>query len=135
MNGVRVAVHQSSSLQREAEIGVDDEVAVGRGGVRDRAHVDDGVELAAVEPGEQVGGRHHVGQLTLGDIAPLAVGAEHVVDDDVGAARLVEAGHDVRPDKPGPAGDQQHPYPPRRMSWRLPLPERARWCNLQSRAR
>ena len=110
--GRRAPVEQP---QRQPEVGVEHEVAVGRGGVGDRAQVDDGVELAAVEPGEQLAGRHHVGQLALGEIAPFAVAAEHVVDDDVAAAGLVQAGHDVRPDEPGPAGDQQHPTPPRRM--------------------
>ena len=36
--------------QRQAEIVLHHQVAVGRGGVGDGAHVDDGVELAAVEP-------------------------------------------------------------------------------------
>ena len=47
MNGVRVSVHQSSSLQRQAEIVLHHQVAIGRGGVGDRAHVDHGIELAA----------------------------------------------------------------------------------------
>ena len=101
--------------QRKPEVGAKNEVAVGRGGVGDRADVDDGVELAAVEPGEQVLGRHHVGELALRQIAPFAVRTEDIVDDDVAAAGLVEARHDVRADEPGPAGDQQHPNPPRRI--------------------
>ena len=45
--GRRAPVEQA---QRQAEIGLDHEVAVGRGGVGDRAEMDHGVELAAVEP-------------------------------------------------------------------------------------
>ena len=45
----------------------------------------------------------------LREIAPFAVAAEHVVDDDIGPPGLVEARDDVRSDKSGPAGDQKHP--------------------------
>ena len=64
------------------------------------------LELAAVEPAQQIGRRHEVGKLALGEVAPLAVAAEEIVDDDVGAAGLVEARHHIRSDEPGPAGDQ-----------------------------
>ena len=50
MNGVPVSVHQSSSASESAEIRLHHGVAVARGGLRNRAHVDHGVELAAVEP-------------------------------------------------------------------------------------
>ena len=131
MNGVRVAVHQSSSLsdrRKLVSITRSPSVAV----VSEIAPM--WMTASSLRPSsqrEQVGGRHHVGELALGEVAPLAVGAEHVVDDDVAAARLVEARHHVRPDEPGPAGDQQHPYSAAPDVLALPLPERARWRNLQ----
>ena len=65
----------------------------------------DRLKLAAVEPAQEIGRRHEVGDLAIGEIAPLAVAAEHVVDDNVGATGLVEVRHDIRSDEPGPAGD------------------------------
>src|SRR5260370_40492102 len=37
--------------------------------------------------------------------------AEHVADGDIGAAGIVERGHDIRPDKTGATGHQQHDTP------------------------
>jgi hypothetical protein len=65
-------------------------------------------EMAAVEPAQKIGRRHEIGDLAIGEIAPLTVAAEKVVDGNVGAAGLVEARHHIRSDEPGPAGDQQH---------------------------
>ena len=72
--------------------------------------MDDGVELAAIKPRHQVGGRHDIGELSLGQVAPARIRAfaEPVVDDDVGPAGLVQAGDDIRADEPGAAGDEQH---------------------------
>ena len=107
--GLRAPVEQA---QRQAEIVLHHQVGVGGGGVGDRAHVDDGVELAAVQPIHQLGRRHQVGHPALGQIAPFGVVmAQQVVDDDIGGARLVEARDHVRPDEAGPAGDQKHDLP------------------------
>ncbi len=76
MNGVRVVAHQSSSRSDSRKLCLDDEIAVGRGGRGDGAEMDDGVELAAVEPAQQVGRRHEIGELAGGEIAPFAVAAE-----------------------------------------------------------
>ena len=123
MKGVRVAVHQSSSLSerrklvsmtRSPSVAVVSEIAPMW------------MTASSLRPSsqrEQVGRRHDVGELALLQIAPLAVGAEHVVDDDVGAAGLVEARDDVRPDKPGPAGHQQHPLLRRPCPAAVPLPQ------------
>jgi hypothetical protein len=62
----------------------------------------------AAEPAHQLGRRHDVGELPLGEVAPLALGAENIAHGDVGAAGIVESGDHVRPDKTGPAGHQQH---------------------------
>ena len=76
--------------------------------------------LRRIEPGHQLGRRHQIGDLMLGEVAPFGVVvAEQVVDDDVGGARLVEARHHVRPDEAGPAGDQKHIDPLRGQ----PLPQ------------
>ena len=48
MNGVRVRRAPVQQPQRQAEIGLDHLIAVGRRGLRDRAEMDDGVELAAL---------------------------------------------------------------------------------------
>ena len=45
--------------------------------------MDDAIELAAVEPGHQIGGGHKVGQPRLGEVAPLALGADEVVDRNI----------------------------------------------------
>ena len=93
---------------RQPEIGLDHQIAVGRGGLRNGAEMDDGVEPAAVQPGRQFGRRHDVGELALGEVAPFAVVAEQVANRDVGAARVIQRGHDVRSDKTGAPGHQQH---------------------------
>ena len=119
MNGVACAVHHSKQPHREAEIGLDDEIAVGRRGLGNRPHVDDRIQPAAVQPGGQFGRRHDVGELALGEVAPFVAVAEQVTHNDVRAARLVERGHDIRSDKTGPTGHQQHaaPYPVRGLSF------------------
>ena len=81
---------------RQPEIGFDHEIAVGRGGLRNGAEMDDGVEpAAAIQPRRQFGRRHDVGQLALGEIAPFAVMAEQVADRHVAAARIIQRSHDV----------------------------------------
>ncbi len=62
--------------QRQPEIGLHDEIAVGRGRRRNGAHMHHRVELAAVEPAQQVRRRHEVGELAAGEVAPFAVAAE-----------------------------------------------------------
>ena len=110
-------------LQRQAEIGVDDEVAIGRGGLRDRPHVKDGVELAARQPARQIGRRDEIGQPALLQVAPLAFGAEMVAHGDIAMPGLVEARHQVRSDEASPAGDQEHAVPRNGPSTRLhPFP-------------
>ena len=94
--------------QREAEIGVDDEVAVGRGGLRDRAKVKHGIELAAREPAREIGRGDEIGQAALLQVPPLALGAEKVADGDIAMPGLVQRRHQVRSDEAGPAGDQEH---------------------------
>ncbi len=64
------------------------------------------VELASVEPGHQFRRRHEIGDLAVGEIAPLAIATEHVVNHDIGASGLVEARDHVRPNETGAAGNQ-----------------------------
>src|SRR5580698_984123 len=71
--------------------------------------MDHRIELAAVEPWQQIGRRHEIGNLVCGEVVPFPVAAEKVVDGDVSASSLVEARDHVRPDKTGTAGDQKHP--------------------------
>ena len=73
--------------------------------------MDDSIDLAAVEPRQKFGRRYDVGKLALGEVAPFAAVAEQVADGHIRAARLVERGHDIRPDKTGPTGHQQHSAP------------------------
>ena len=37
--------------------------------------------------------------------------AEHIANGDIGAARVIQRGHDVRSDKTGATGHQQHSCP------------------------
>ena len=67
---LRAPVEQA---QRGAEIVFHHQVAVGRGGVGNGAHMDDRLELAAVQPAHQFGRRHQIGDLALGQIAPFGV--------------------------------------------------------------
>src|SRR5689334_4173745 len=54
----------------------------------------------------------------LGKIAPLGVvAAQQVADYNIGRARLVEAGDDVRSDESGPTGDQKHSTPRQRLDF------------------
>ena len=111
MNGIRASVHQSSSrseqrklvsITRSPSVAVVSEIAPMW------------MTASSLRPSsqrEQVGRRHDIGDLPLGEVAPLAVGAEHVVDHDIGAPGLVEARDHIRPDKSGPAGDQKHAQP------------------------
>ena len=103
--GRRAPVEQP---QRQPEIIFHDEIAVGRGGRRDGAHMHHRVELATIEPARQVRRRNEFGELAAGEVAPFAVIAETVADGDVRAPGLVEARDHVRSDEAGPAGDQQH---------------------------
>ncbi len=48
------------------------------------------------------GGRHHIGQPALGEIAPLALTAEDVAHHHVGAAGVVQRSHDVGADRAAP---------------------------------
>ncbi len=75
--------------------------------------MDHGIETAAVQPGRQFGWRYDVRELPLSEIAPFAAMAEQVANSHVRAAGLIESGHEVRPDKTGTTGHQQHslPYP------------------------
>ena len=94
MNGVRVAAHQSNRRSESRKLVFDDGVAIGCGRRRNGAKMHHGVELAAVEPAQQVGRRHEVGELPAAEIAPLAVTAETIVDGNVGPPGLVEARND-----------------------------------------
>ncbi len=108
MNGVAMGRAPVKQPHRQAEIGLDHEIAVGRGGFRNGAEMDDGVEPAAVQPVRQLRRRYDVRELALGEIAPFAVVAEHIAHGDIGAAGVVQRGHDVRSDKTGAPGHQQH---------------------------
>ncbi len=132
MKGVRVRRAPVEQTHRQAEIVLHHQIAVSRGGVGDRAHVDDGIELAAVEPTHQLSRRHKVRDPVLGEVAPLGVVlAEHVVDDDVARARLVEARDHVRPDEARPARDQKHYFSSRGQ----PLPQSGHGCKWDRRMR
>ena len=92
--------------------------------------MDDGIQPAVFQPVRQFRRRYDVRELALGEIAPFAVIAEHVANGDVGAARLVQRGHDIRSDKTGAAGHQQHsmPCPDCPMVSFAPVPRRRqRW--------
>src|SRR6185312_2101119 len=114
---------------RLAEIGFDDEIAIGRGGLGNGAEMDDGVQLAAAELVQQFGRRNEVRELAFGEIAPFAVVAEPVADRDVGTARFIERGHDVRSDKTGTSGHQQHEGPCPDCAWEA-LPQSRPASNL-----
>ena len=92
--------------------------------------MDDGIQPAAFEPVLQFGRRHDVRELALGEIAPFAVMAEHVANGDIRAAGVVQRGDDVRSDKTGSTGHQQHSLTlPFDVGWQLcPSPARqATW--------
>ena len=95
--------------------------------------MDDGVEPAALQPVHQFGRRHEIGELALGQIAPFAVMAEHVAHRHVAAAGVVQRGHDVRSDKTGAPGHQQHAVPCHDCAAR-PLPQSRPAGNLASSA-
>ncbi len=92
MNGVRVAVHQSSRRSdRRKLVSITASPSRG-GGVGDRAHMDDSVELAALEPVASGRRAAQNRQAAAWQIPPLAVAAEDVADDDdIGAPGVVEA--------------------------------------------
>ncbi|GAA0007861.1 hypothetical protein BRDID11002_78670 [Bradyrhizobium diazoefficiens] len=75
------------------------------------------ITASSLRPFSQSGssaGGDDIHKLALGEIAPLAVGAEEITDGDVAAAGVVQRSHDIRPDKTGSGGHQQHSnYPAR----------------------
>src|SRR5882672_12624786 len=73
--------------------------------------MDDGVEPAALQPFRQLRRRHDVREPALGEIAPFAVMAEQIANRNIGVARVVQRGHNVRSDKTGATGHQQHDIP------------------------
>src|SRR5262249_491680 len=98
--------------------------------------MDDGLELAAVEPAHQIAGRHEVGDLALAEVAPFGRVAERVVDDNVGAPGLVQAGDQIGTDEAGSARDQQHrlpaatyclPFAPRHRQVQRARPKSVKW--------
>jgi hypothetical protein len=88
------------------EIGGEDEIAVGGGGVRDGTEMDDRSEFAAIEPADQFLRRHHVRELAFAEIAPFAGTAERIVNHNIGPPGLIEAGDQIGADEAGSAGDQ-----------------------------
>jgi hypothetical protein len=85
MNGVAVAVHQSSSrIERR--------------------------KLVSITRSPSVAG-DDVRELALGEIAPFAVMAEHIANRHIGAISVIQRGHEIRPDKTGAAGHKQHDIP------------------------
>ena len=83
--------------------------------------MDHAIQLAALKPAKEISGPHKIRELALAKVLPLAVRAEDIIDDDIAAPSLIEAGDDIGPDEPGPAGNQQHRDPnsglPRRKSF------------------
>src|ERR1700722_9632276 len=73
--------------------------------------MNDRVQPAALEPIPQLRGRNDIGELALGEVTRFAAVAKHVADGDDGAPRIIERGHDIRPDKTGATGHQQHDAP------------------------
>ena len=111
MNGVALAVHQSSSriekrklvsITRSPSVAVVSEMAPRW------------MTASSLRPFSQsassAGGTMSA-SWRLARFLPLAVMAEQVADHDVAAARVVQRGHDVRPDKTGATGHQQHAVP------------------------
>ena len=104
MNGVRLAVHQSSrrsdslklfSRTKSPSLAVVSEIA---------SHMNDRVELATMKPPGELTWRNDIGQLPFGEIAPFVAGAHGIGDDNVAGVRLIETGHDIGSDESGSAG-------------------------------
>src|SRR5262249_57628825 len=107
-------------VEREPEIGGEDQVGIGGGRVGDRAEMDDGLELAAVEPAHQLAGGYDIGDLALAEVAPFVRVAERIVDDNVGAPGLVQAGDQIGTDEAGSAPDPHHRSPAATIASPLP---------------
>src|SRR5262249_20839222 len=118
-------------VEREPEIGGEDQVGIGGGRVGDRAEMDDGLELAAVEPAHQLAGGYDIGDLALAEVAPFVRVAERIVDNNVGAPGLVQAGDQIGTDEPGSPLDHKHPPPAATIA--SPLPQGIGTCNVLAR--
>src|ERR1700675_4712354 len=103
MNGVAFSVHQSSSridsrklvsITRSPSVAVVSEMAP------------KWIMASSRRPFTQ-SGSCAVGELALGEIAPFSVMAKQIANGDIGAARVIQRGHDVRSDKTGAPGHQQ----------------------------
>ncbi len=66
------------------------------------------IELSSGKPSGEIGRKYKIGNPPLGQIAPLLVGAQRIVDDDVGPAGIVERCDNIRADKAGAAGHEDH---------------------------
>ena len=62
MNGMCVGGAPVEQSQREAKVGLDHGVAVARGGLGNRAEMNDAIELAAIEPADEIMRRHEIGK-------------------------------------------------------------------------
>jgi len=98
---------------RQGDVGGRDQVAVGRRGRADRAHVQHGVDRAGGVRPEILDllGREDAGDGVLRQVAPFLAPRrafpQPVHDHHLGAARR-EGGDQVGPDETGAAGDQIH---------------------------
>ncbi|GEC14158.1 hypothetical protein NWI01_00500 [Nitrobacter winogradskyi] len=71
----------------------------------------DGVEAAASEPTRQFRGRNDIRKLPLGEVAPLAVMSQRIAHNHIASPGVVQRGHEIRSDKAGASGYQQHDVP------------------------
>ena len=62
----------------------------------------------SVEKAEQAVGGHDIKEFAPGDIAPLVVGSQTIVDDKIRGAPGLEGGEQVRADEAGSPGDYNH---------------------------
>src|SRR5262249_48174952 len=73
--------------------------------------MDHGIKPSAPEPIRQFGRRNDVGELTFSQVMPFAIVPEQIAHRDIRATGVVKRGYNIRSDKTGAAGHQQHSVP------------------------
>src|SRR5205823_3630745 len=94
--------------ERKTKVRLHNQVAVPRRGVGNGPQMEDGFELAPLEPAHELAWRHDIEDAPLAQVAPLAGIAQNIINNDIASPALIKVSDQIRADESGASGDQQH---------------------------